>query len=132
VDVVPRWCDDEVWSEWAALLTPRLHSDFEHVTHGSIEAARYVGLDQMRASLVDWYEPWATYRLEVEKAIDLGDRVLMLTNAYGRMKGSDAEVRSRSAAVWTIRDGKIASYDTYTHRDEALESRGAQVGDALR
>jgi len=122
-DVVPRWCDDEAWLEWESVLAPRLHPDFEHVVHGDgVDAGRYLGAEGLRAALVDWYEPWAEYRIEVEEAIDLGDRVLVLSNAYGRMKGSEAEVRSVGAAVFTIRDGMIAAYEDYQDRAEALRA----------
>jgi len=127
VDVVPRWRDNEVWSEWESVLAPRLHQDFEHVVHGGVDAGRYLGLKALRASLVDWYEPWATYRIEVEEAIDLGDRVLVLAHSHGRMKGSEAEVRSAGADVFTIRDGKIAVYESYAHRAEGLKAVGLET-----
>jgi ketosteroid isomerase-like protein len=124
-DVVPRWCDPEVWLGWESVLAPRLHPDFKHVVHGDgVDAGRYLGLEGLRAALVEWYQPWAEYRIEVEEAIDLGDRVLVLSNSYGRMKGSEAEVRSTGAAVFTIREGKIAAYEDYVDRADALNAVG--------
>jgi ketosteroid isomerase-like protein len=68
--------------------------------------------------------PWVTYRIELEEAIDLGERVLLLNHDCGRREGSTGEVRGRLGAVWTIRDGKIARLDAYTTRAEALAAVG--------
>jgi ketosteroid isomerase-like protein len=85
---------------------------------------RYAGLDGLRAFLLDWTAPWATYRFENEKAIDLGERVLMLNRDRGLREGSTQEVEGRIAAVFTIRDGKVVRIDAYPTRDEALEAVG--------
>ena len=85
---------------------------------------RYVGLDGLRAFMLDWTAPWVTSRIETEKTIDLGERVLVLNHDRGCREGSTREIRGRVAAVWTIRDGKIARLDAYTTRADALEAVG--------
>ena len=48
----------------------------------------------------------------------------MITDDYGRAKGASAEVRLLGVAVWTVRDGKIASIDFYTDRDQTFKDLG--------
>ena len=39
---------------------------------------------------LDWLAPWATHRVEIEEAIDLGDRVLVFAEAQATIEGSSA------------------------------------------
>jgi ketosteroid isomerase-like protein len=124
VDYVRLFGDDTSWAGQAEAMVPVVHADFECVMYESGSERRYVGLDGLRAFLLDWMAPWVTYRVEIEEAIDLGERVLLLNHDCGRREGSTQEVRGRLGAVWTIRDGKIARLDAYTTRVEALEAVG--------
>jgi ketosteroid isomerase-like protein len=114
-----------LWAEQAETLAPFIHADFECALHALGSERRYTGgLDGLRAFLLDWMAPWGTYRVELEEAIDLGERVLLFNHDWGRREGSTGEVRGRQGAVWTIRDGKIARLDAYGTRAEALEAAG--------
>jgi SnoaL-like domain len=124
VDYVPLFRDDGLWAEQAETLAPFIHADFECVNHEFGSGRRYTGLDGLRAFLLDWMAPWVTYRIELEEAIDLGERVLLLNHDWGRREGSTGEVRGRLGAVWTIRDAKIARLDAYITRAEALAAVG--------
>jgi ketosteroid isomerase-like protein len=124
VDYVPLFRDESLWTGLAETVAPFVHTDFECVWYQFGSEKRYVGLDGLRAFMLDWTAPWVTYRVETEEAIDLGERVLLLNHDCGRREGSTQEVRGRLGAVWTIRDGKIARLDAYTTRIEALEAVG--------
>ena len=130
VDYVPRFRDDSEWAEQAEALAPIVHRDFECVMYTFGSEKRYAGLDGLRAFMLDWTAPWAAYRLKNEKAIDLGERVLLLNRDRGLREGSTQEVEGRIAAVFTIRDGKIARLDAYTTHAEALEAVGLSEQDA--
>jgi ketosteroid isomerase-like protein len=73
---------------------------------------------------LDWLEPWETYRVEVEDVIDAGDDVVVLVRDYGRRVGMTHEVSVRSAAIWTVRDRKVARVAFYLDRTEALTAAG--------
>jgi ketosteroid isomerase-like protein len=124
VDYVRLFSDDKLWAGQAEAMAPFIHADFECAQHEFGSERRYLGLDGLRAFLLDWMAPWMTYRVELEEAIDLGERVLLLNRDRGRREGSTQEVRGRLAAVWTIRDGKVARLDAYPDRAEALEALG--------
>ena len=71
------------------------------------------------------YDAFEDYRPEVEELIDLGDQVLTLAIEHGTGRGSGAEVEaSRTAHVWTLRDGKAVRLDLYLERAEALKAVG--------
>jgi ketosteroid isomerase-like protein len=130
VDYVPLVRDDNRWAGQAEALAPFVHADFECFMYAFGSEKRYAGLDGLRAFLLDWTAPWATYRMEIEKAIDLGERVLLLNRDRGLREGSTQEVAGRIAALFTVRDGKVARLDAYTTRAEALEAVGLSEQDA--
>jgi ketosteroid isomerase-like protein len=100
-------------------------SDVECVVHViDKDAVTYTGLDGFRAAWLDWLKPWVAYRSEIEEAIDCGDRVLLLVRDFGRKEGSDVEVRSNYASIWTVHDGKIARAEFYPDRTEARKAAG--------
>jgi len=81
------------------------------------------GLDQMRQAIEEFHEPWESVRYEVDELIDAGEDVVASVTGYFR--GRDGmEVRTRTAWVWTIRDGAAAHVCFYQERQEALEAAG--------
>jgi ketosteroid isomerase-like protein len=124
VDYVALYRDDSRWAGQAEALAPFVHEDFECVMYALGSEKRYPGLDGLRGFMLDWMAPWTTYRIETEKAIDLGERVLLLNRDKGLREGSTQEVEGRIAAVFTLRDGKVARIDAYTTRADALEAVG--------
>jgi ketosteroid isomerase-like protein len=80
----------------------------------------------MRRMFKDWLGPWDSYRIEIERAVDCGERVLVLVNAFGRLEGSEQEVALKSSEVWTVRDGRLVRWEAYLDRTEALRAIGRQ------
>ena len=130
VDFVQSYGDDSLWAEQAEAMAPRAHADFECVMYEFGSERRYAGLDGLRAFMLDWMVPWVSYRIEIEEAIDLGERVLLLNHDRGRREGSTQEVRGLLAAVFTIRDGKLARLDAYMTHADALKAVGLSEQDA--
>ncbi len=124
VDLAQLFRDDAMWALTVEAWAPIFHPDFECTLPLFGTAETFVGREGHRAAYLDWMAPWATYRVEIEEAIDLGDRVLLLNRGFGRHEGSQAEVENASAAVWTVRDGKIARAEFYADRAEALKAVG--------
>jgi hypothetical protein len=61
-DYVQLFGNDSLWTEQAEAMAPFLHEDFDCVQHEFGGAKRYVGLDGLRAFLLDWMAPWACRR----------------------------------------------------------------------
>src|SRR5436190_7308199 len=71
----------------------------------------FVGLDGWRATALDWMAAMTSYRREIEKTIDLGDRVLVLAREYARVRAATPRCRSvpdRSSSLRTARSSRHA------------------------
>ncbi len=126
VDLVALFRDDAAASGWIDTVSPFFHEDCEIVVPTLVagESVGFVGLVGLRAAWLDWLEPWESYRVEIEDVIDSGDEVVVLPRDYGRRTGMAAEVGLMGAAVWTVRDGKVARVVFHFNRSEALEAAG--------
>jgi ketosteroid isomerase-like protein len=109
-------------------LRPFLTDDFESVMVFPGETRTYAGMEGFRKNWLDWLEPWATYRTSIDELIDAGDRVVLLLRDHGRRADMDTEVELIGASIATIRDGKIARWEDYADRAEALEAAGLAKG----
>jgi ketosteroid isomerase-like protein len=124
-DLVALFRDDATATALMGAVSPLFHEDFEALFIGQQDwALRFAGLDGLRAGWLDWLDPWESYRTEIEDVIDAGDEVVVLVRDYGRRAGMAVEVSVVGAAVWTVRDGKIAKAAFYVDRSEALEAVG--------
>jgi ketosteroid isomerase-like protein len=104
-------------------------SDFEtqfiaRRVFGSREPAATFGLQGFVDGWRDWLEPWESYYTEVEDFIDAGDEVVSLTWVRAQTTRDAVAVEHRPAAVWSVREDKIARVRFYLERDEALEAVG--------
>jgi ketosteroid isomerase-like protein len=118
--------DDLMWAAWETLLVTDLDSEFECVQNVFGTTSVYKGISGLRAMLLDWLAPWATYRLEVEEAVDCGERVLVLGHAFGRRRESEQEVSTEFADIWTIRDRKAVRWEVLPTRADALKAVGLE------
>lgn len=86
----------------------------------------YRGVAGIKSYMAAVYDAFENYRPEVEQLIDLGgDQVLTLAIEHGTGRVSGVEVNaSRTAHVWTLRDGKAVQLDLYLERGAALRAVG--------
>jgi ketosteroid isomerase-like protein len=126
MDLVEHFRDDDSWAEFSAALAPAFAPDFESANALLGIEKTYTGMDGFRNLWLDWLAPWATHRVELEEAIDLGDRVLVLAEALATIEGSTAHVKRSTGALWTVRNGKVARVEFYPDRDEALKAVGLE------
>ena len=126
VDLAQLFRDDDLWTATADGMIDRLHPNFECVRPDLPGGKTYAGVDGLRSAWLDWLAPWASYRIEIEEAIDCGDRVLLLVNNFGRLEGSSEEVTNATAGIYTFRDGKLARWEIYSDRADALKAVGLE------
>ena len=127
VNIVPLVRDDDMWLALVDARSPFVHADYESVNKGLPDGDKaYVGVDGERALWLDWLAPWVSYRVGAEEYIDLGERVLVRSYAFGRPEASTAEVKLTHGDIWTIRDGKLARVEYYTSRAEAFKAAGLE------
>jgi ketosteroid isomerase-like protein len=125
VDLAQIFRDDLMWAASVEVMASSFHADFECIATVLGDNA-YRGIDGFRAFQPDWLAPWARYRAEVEKTIDLGERIVVLYRIFGWHQGSTQEVKSTAAWIWTVRNGKIAGIRGYAAPAEALKAVGVE------
>jgi ketosteroid isomerase-like protein len=86
----------------------------------------YRGLDGMRRLLGEVREVWEEWHVIPERFLDTGDRVVVIETVHARGRASGVELASRTAAIWTLRNGKVTSVRTGIEIEEALEAVGMQ------
>ena len=83
------------------------------------------GKAAVRAYVQDWLDNFDNFRSEAIEVLDAGeDTVIAVVRISGLAKLSGIETDLTYAALYTIRDGKIARGREYATRAEALEAAG--------
>jgi ketosteroid isomerase-like protein len=102
---------------------PFLEPDVEFIL-GAFGPYTYAGPSGLRQAWLDWLEPWVTYRTEIDRVIDAGDRVVVLVHDFGRREADGPEVDVIGANIWTFREGKVARIEFFPDRTVALQAAG--------
>ena len=123
----------EAWSrgDLDAMLR-EYDENVEIVDPERVGAGPFRGHEAYKKWFAEWIESWATYDVEIEAVVDVGDRFVLLQHHMGRAKGSGIELDQRGALLVQVRDGKIVLNRPYTHRAEALEGAGLTDGESWR
>jgi ketosteroid isomerase-like protein len=59
---------------------------------------------------------------EVEDLVDLGNRVMVLTDEHGVSRSGEVPIRQRGAVIWTFRGDRVSRIETYLQRSAALQA----------
>ena len=90
-----------------------------------LEQPVYRGHDGVRAIIAVWTENFDDFTLEVARYDEVGDRVLMLGETAGRIKGSGVPIRQPLGTVFSdFRDGRIGATHNFLTWQQALEAVG--------
>jgi ketosteroid isomerase-like protein len=75
-------------------------------------------------ALIDWLDEgddaFHDFTVELIEVEELGGHVVVSMRQRGRGKASGAEVDNRLTHVWTLRDGRGISLQSFSERDDAL------------
>ncbi len=116
------------WASAAPLYDPDVE---QHGTVGGVEEGQVLrGPDEIRRSFESEDEIWAEHRMEPEKFIDVGDRVVVLVREYQRGKTSGIETEIETAVIMDLRNGRITRAQGYMDRAAALRAAGLSEQDA--
>jgi hypothetical protein len=72
--------------------------------------------------VVDWRAEWTVYDLELEGIEALGDRVITTERNRATGKRSGVEVDMRTFSLWTLRRGKVARWQGFSSKEEAIRA----------
>jgi len=84
----------------------------------------FVGLDQVRDVYRMWFGTWDELHFRVDSFDAPPDKVVSVVDQHGIGKQSGAVVDVRIGVVWTMRDGRAARMDMYTHPEDAFADAG--------
>jgi ketosteroid isomerase-like protein len=112
--------DLDAWFEYCADDIDYRAAEGALDDHGPIH-----GKDALRAYVEDWVGTFDNFRSEAVELIEAGeDKVIAVTRISGRAKLSGVEADLTYAALYTIRDGKVARGREYWTKEQALEAAG--------
>ena len=94
-------------------------------TSGGIDSHRVIrGTDAFIAYLDEVGEPWDRYEVAVERLTEVGDKVLAFLRETTHSSRGDLELKTETAAVFTIPAEKVVEARGYMDRAEALRAAG--------
>jgi uncharacterized protein len=124
VEIVRR-----IYASWAPGSSPTesnlLHPDIEWVNPAdALEPGIRTGIDAFTTITQGLADTISDLRMDVERLIDVDDRVVAIATMRGYGSTSGVEVERRHGSIWTIRDGKAMRFQWFYEPDEALEAVG--------
>jgi ketosteroid isomerase-like protein len=127
VETVRRFAERWERSDWegmAELVDPDVEM---HATAGGVEEGRIRhGVEAIRGDYEAAEETWDEHRVETERVIDAGDRVVLLHREYMRGKSSGMELELEAAVLIDLREGRIVRVQGYMDRAAALDAAGVR------
>jgi ketosteroid isomerase-like protein len=124
VEVVRRFNALGNAGRWDA-VAELLHPAVEWVIAREHPDARTVsGRDELTEYRRQWEKTMPDLRMDLDRVLDVDDRVVAIGTAHGTGTGSGADVHVPLALVYTLRDGLITRCEEYLDPDEALEAVG--------
>ncbi|MEA2199477.1 MAG: hypothetical protein QOI89_73 [Solirubrobacteraceae bacterium] len=92
--------------------------------HDILDAGEYRG----HAGVMRWVEDWGAglpvVSFDLQELIDAGDVVVAVILLKARGRDSSVDVERQDAIVYQFRHGKVARFDYYNSRQQALEAVG--------
>jgi ketosteroid isomerase-like protein len=108
--------------EFLAIFDPEVTYD---VSRTNPETQAHHGREGILEILEQWVRTWDEYEIEVLELVDAGgDRVVSVIRERGKLSGSDGWVEHVRGALWTVRKQRIARYEEYEDRAQALGAAG--------
>jgi uncharacterized protein len=90
----------------------------------ALEPGTRTGIEAFASITGELDEAVSDFRMDVERLIDAGDRVVVIATMRGRGSSSGVEIERRHGSVWTIRDRKAVRFQWFYEPDEAFEAAG--------
>jgi ketosteroid isomerase-like protein len=126
LDLVKSIYADWERGDWSASDWADPEIEFEMV--GGLTEGTWTGIVEMGRAWGKMVNAWDDLAASPEEFRELdGDRVLVLLHNTGRGRESGIEIEditTRSANVFTIRDGKVTRLTLYWNRDQAIAELG--------
>jgi ketosteroid isomerase-like protein len=111
--------------EGLAATAPFVHGELEvHPFPEWPGPSLYRGMEGLTRLVEEWTQNFDDYAWEVSRAIEDGDRVVILAAHGGRTKGDAVAVRQPVGAIWWVREGRVIRMDYFLRWQEAIDAAG--------
>jgi ketosteroid isomerase-like protein len=98
-----------------------LHPDIEwHEPAPSLHAGTHRGREGFERFLRGWLESFHHFRVEPQRIVERGDRLIVVVHQTGKGRASGVEVDATLAHVWTVSDGRAVRWEAVPQPDRAL------------
>lgn len=94
-----------------------------HEPAPSPDAGTHRGRESFERFLRGWLESFDEFRVEPERIVERGDRLIAVVRQTGKGRSSGAQVDARLAHVWTVGDDKAVRWEAFGDPEEALRAR---------
>jgi ketosteroid isomerase-like protein len=84
------------------------------------------GPDGLKRWVLRSKEVWDEWRFELQRFIDVGERVVVLVHLVARGDKSGVRLERDTAHVWTLAHGKVTRCEVYLDPSEALKGLGVK------
>jgi hypothetical protein len=110
------------------VFDPLVTEDFvsEMVADSSFRQER-TGVEGFHAAWCDWAAPFDRLQIDVVEVHDVDDKLLTIVEQVGVPKGGESELRSSSAAVWTLSDGLLSRVEFHLDTEQARRAAGLKT-----
>ncbi|MEK6251143.1 MAG: nuclear transport factor 2 family protein [Actinomycetota bacterium] len=119
--------DDGVWARNAARFSPDVKVRFVTPRAGGVTVMEqaFEGIEGLREGWREWLKPWDEFHVVMEDVPDSGQGdVLVLAQATGRMRGTEAEVPQEVAALCRVERNRIVEIGFYLDQGQARRDAG--------
>jgi ketosteroid isomerase-like protein len=120
VETVRRVYDCLARRDWDGLWA-LAHPDLE--VHTQLQGS-YRGRDEAQRFVEDRIGTFESWNAEPEEFFEADDQVVVFVTQRAQPKGTSAVIEIKVGDVWTLRDGKVSTLETFPQREKALEAAG--------
>jgi ketosteroid isomerase-like protein len=112
----------DAMADVVAVLDPSIEW---HGTVGGLDEDSVArGYEEVARRFAESFEPWEQHLLEAERYIDAGHAVVVFWHEIARSRHTAQQLEMRTAAIYSLRDGRVVEARAYLDRAEALEAAG--------
>jgi ketosteroid isomerase-like protein len=82
----------------------------------------YHGHEGLLRVMAEWIDTWADWSIEILRAREIDQLVLVGARQRGRGRASGAPMEEEVAFLFTVREGKISRWQMFRSEEEALRA----------
>jgi hypothetical protein len=106
------------------LLLHNAHPEYVTLMVSEAGSNDYPGVNGFGEAWSDWISPYDGFRIEVEEALMLEDKLVFTVRQIATMRHSEVEVETSSASVWWFEEGLVRQAAFYLDRQAGLKAAG--------